>query len=59
MTNQEVANIVDSEGLGYAILNYLSSNEIDDPVLREKWKQAETILTDIQNILPEPDYSED
>lgn len=54
MTNQEIANIVDSEGLGYVILDYLSSDEIDDPVLKEKWKQAENILTDIQNMLPEP-----
>jgi len=54
MTKQEVADIVDSEGLGYAITSYISGDDIDDPILREKWKEADKLLGEIQSILPEP-----
>jgi len=51
MTNQEVANIVINEGLDHAILHYVSSDEIDDPILKEKWKEADKLLSEIDSML--------
>ena len=52
MTNEEVAYYVENEGLGYAITCGMSGNDIEDPVLKEKWKQAVKLLSEIENMLP-------
>ena len=64
MTLKEVATIVDYEGLGYAIESYMSKDEIDDPILKEKWNQVAKLLKEIREILPDPyqdcdEYEED
>lgn len=54
---EDVADIVSSEGLDYAILHYMSSEEIEDEALSSLWEQAKTVLSEINAIL-EP-YSEE
>ncbi len=49
--DKEIAEIVDSEGLWYAITSYLNSGDIENPELAELWAQAETILSKIDDIL--------
>lgn len=58
MTSKEVAQIVDSEGLGYSIEEYLSETEIEDPILKEKWIKAQKLMEEIREMLPEP-YDDD
>jgi len=48
---KEVAEVVDCEGIGYAITSYMGSEEIEDPVLADKWAEAEAILEEIERIL--------
>lgn len=51
MKNTEIADIVECEGLGYTIMDYLNSDSIEDEDLKEKWIAAERLLQSIQNIL--------
>jgi len=53
MTLEEIAVIVDNEGLGYAIAHYMGSDDIEDPVLKEKWEQAGKLLREIEDMLPD------
>ena len=53
----EVANIVEAEGLGYAVMDYLSSAHIEDVYLAELWQEAYNALTKIDKLL-EPYYKE-
>ena len=48
-----VAMKCDWEGLDYAIQNYFSGEEFEDPVLTEKWKAAKVLLNDIDEMLQE------
>lgn len=50
-TKQEVADIVMSEGLGYAIQHYLPSTDIEDEELRMWWNKAENALDKVRNLL--------
>lgn len=50
-TLQEVADIVDTEGLGYAITDYTGSDSIEDEELSKLWKEAEEVLGKINKIL--------
>ena len=52
---KEVAEIVENEGLGYAITSYLSHEAIEDDKLAGLWKQAGDVLTQIDKLL-EPHY---
>ena len=47
----QVADIVQSEGLGYAITNYLSADNISDPELRNLWDHAGRIMKNIEELL--------
>ena len=58
MTLEDVAHIVDAEGLGYAIESYMSGDQIDDPVLKEKWNQAAKLLQEIRSMLPDDIYDD-
>ena len=49
-----VAQIVDSEGLGYAITSYMSESRIADKKLAKLWKQARVVLQKIEDMLPDP-----
>jgi len=48
---QDVADIVEIEGLGYAVSNYLSAENIEEPELARQWKIAKEALTAIENII--------
>ncbi len=52
---EEVAKIVENEGLGYAITSYMSHDVIEDDKLAGLWKQASDVLTQIEKLL-EPHY---
>lgn len=51
VTKEELAQIVDSEGLGYAVQHYLSADKIEDEELSRLWKEAGELLNKIDNIL--------
>ena len=50
-TTEEVGNIVKSEGLGYAIQNYLGAEKIQDKELSKLWKEAELALNAVEKFL--------
>jgi hypothetical protein len=58
-TINDVANIVDSEGLGYAIQSYLSAENIEDEELRTMWEDAATLLNNIEAYLEDNRTDED
>lgn len=47
----EVIGIVDSEGLGYAVQDYLSHDDIADVDLADAWRRAKEALDEIDAIL--------
>lgn len=57
-TNAEVRDMVDEEGIGYAVTCYLSADSIADKKLAALWKDARKVLTEIQNILREAEDDE-
>jgi hypothetical protein len=62
LSNRKVADIVECEGLGYAITDYMNSDDFEDKHLAELWDQAQTVLKEIEDILEvanEDDEDED
>jgi hypothetical protein len=57
-TIEEVAHIVEREGLDYAIQSYMSYESIEDEELSNLWKEADILLNKIEFIL-EPYYEEE
>lgn len=53
LTNLEIAYIVDTEGLGYAITDYMGSENFEDQHLAELWDTAQETLQEIQDVLEE------
>jgi len=53
MNNKQIAHIVDNEGLGYAITDYMGSEDFKDRHLAKLWDQAKEILDEITEILDE------
>jgi len=51
LTNLDIAHIVDREGLGYAITDYIGSTNFEDKDLAKLWDQAQNILGQIEIIL--------
>lgn len=51
LSNKQVGEVVNSEGLGYAVQFYMGADKIKDPVLAEKWKAAAEALRAIDAIL--------
>jgi hypothetical protein len=51
MTIEQVASVVDSNGLDYAILHYMKPESIKDDELRSVWNKAHAALKDIERIL--------
>ena len=47
----EVAEIIENEGLGYAVTEYMSSEHIEDPELATLWRIARAALQDIEDFL--------
>ena len=58
-SNQQVADIVESEGLGYAVQHYMGADAIKDPKLAALWKTAKDALDAIEAMLPETTSEED
>ena len=48
---QEVAMIVQIEGLEYAITEYLSADNIEDVVLKDLWKKAKESIRNVDKYL--------
>lgn len=53
MTIEDVANYANSEGLGYAIQHGFHSDSIIDEELAALWRQAEDVISKIEEMLPE------
>lgn len=51
MTDQDVADIVNNEGLGYAVQHYMGHENIKNPELASWWQKAKTSLDAIEEIL--------
>jgi hypothetical protein len=42
--NYEVAQIVEEEGLGYAIQNYTNGDDFEDQELKEWWQECSRLM---------------
>jgi len=51
ISNAEVLGVVESEGLGYAVTDYLNASSIDDPDLRKVWRAAAEALAQLESAL--------
>ena len=51
LTIEEVADIVEGEGLGYAVTDYMNSDSIEDEELAKLWEEASIAMRKIQEIL--------
>jgi len=51
MTNEEVRDKVEWEGLGYAVTNYMSEKDIKDPELKVLWKAARVAMKELESFL--------
>jgi hypothetical protein len=47
----QVADIVEAEGLGYAIKDYLGAGRIADPELAAMWDEAKDLLIRIEEYI--------
>jgi len=56
-TLQDVARIVENEGIGYAVQHYMSGDTIENDHLRKLWKECAVLLDEIDDILS-PYYTE-
>lgn len=50
-TNRRVAEIVNQEGIGYAVLHYMSSKDIKDKELKKLWNKAHKALKNLEDFL--------
>lgn len=50
-TTMEVVDVVECEGLGYAVQDYMSADSIEDPGLAAAWQRAKDALDEINSIL--------
>lgn len=48
---REVADLIYTEGLGYAIEGYLSADRIEDRELARHWKNAQESMREINRIV--------
>lgn len=48
-SNDELIDIIDNEGLGYAVYGYLNPNpeKFEDPITLELWYKAHVALKDL------------
>lgn len=51
MTDQDVADYVENEGLGYAIQYGTSGDDFQNEELKKLWKEAAVLLNKIDDIL--------
>lgn len=50
-TDHEVAEIIEDEGIGYAVLHYMNSTYCKNPETAELWDQAEIALKNLADHL--------
>lgn len=48
---QQLADLIENEGFGYAIQNYLSWKDIEDKQIAKQWKIAADAMNKIEKIL--------
>lgn len=58
LTLKEVGDIVECEGLGYAIQHYMGHEEISNPKLRELWRRCKEDMNAIEAMLPVVSYED-
>lgn len=58
-TIADVADIVESEGLGYAVMDYMSAEKIEDEDLARLWRIAKEALDGIDAILDGANETDD
>ena len=56
--NQEARNIIENEGLGYAVTGYIDGKYFKDPITRKLWEGAEKALSDLEIYLDEGEYND-
>jgi hypothetical protein len=52
---QDLADIVEIEGLGYSISDYVNPDKIEDASLKKLWKKAQDALRAVQDFLDDWD----
>lgn len=52
-TNEDLAAVVDNEGLGYAVQHYLAAERIADPEVRKLWQEAADALDRLSERIPD------
>jgi len=50
-TIEDLYYIVENEGLGYAVADYVNADTIEDDEMRNLWKEAEEASKKVQRIL--------
>jgi len=50
VTNKELAEVINYEGIGYAVIN-VSADELDDEDMVDLWRQAQMLLQEISDKL--------
>lgn len=53
LSKEEVAWVVENEGLDYAICEYMGADSIADSELAEAWEAAKFALKRVVDLLPE------
>jgi hypothetical protein len=51
MDNDEVINLIENEGIGYAVMCYTDGSSFEDEKLRQLWAQARESLEAINDYL--------
>ena len=52
-TIEEIKEVIEEEGIGYAISDCINAQEVPDKELRELWKTAQVAIEGIQYMLDE------
>jgi len=55
LTVREIRDVIESEGIGYAIKEYLHSSEISDDKLAKMWKKCADLLNQIEEYVNDDD----
>ena len=50
-SNEEVRDIIEQEGFGYAVTCYMGPTAIADPRIKVLWKQAQDAMKELENAL--------
>ena len=57
LDNHEARQIIENEGIGYAVQSYIDGDEFKDPETRKLWNEADKALSDLESYLD--DFDED